>query len=148
MLEISIVSTIKKRGRIMIKLTFKYFVNYKYLIFFITCFSIITFTLNLFIPYLSGKFIDILVLNANVSIVKKTAIKIFIILICITILKFVTHIFIAVVSINCGARLNFDIVNHLKKVDYLFIKQQSSTYLSKRINSDSNEIIAFVLNNI
>jgi ABC-type multidrug transport system fused ATPase/permease subunit len=44
--------------------------------------------------------------------------------------------------------LNLSVLNHVSKLPILYFKDIDTTYLNQRINSDSNTLVSFILNNI
>lgn len=99
-------------------------------------------------PYLSGKIIDFIQLEKNSNKVF-FLIGLFLILSLINIIiSFFKNKLLIQFKSKASFNLNCDILDHIKKINILETKKYSSTYLTERINNDSNTLISYFIDNI
>ena len=131
----------------MIKYIKTYFLKYKKHIISLSILITISGIISLFMPTFVGKFIDLLVYQNDMYLVKVN-ICIFVILSLVNIINsYLTSITIAKVQTKLSFSINFDIIEHLKRISYLKVISYDPVYLNRRINTDSNILITFFLNN-
>lgn len=131
----------------MIKYIKTYFLKYKKHIISLSILITISGIISLFMPTFVGKFIDLLVYQNDMYLVKVN-ICIFVILSLVNIINsYLTSITIAKVQTKLSFSINCDIIEHLKRISYLKVISYDPVYLNRRINTDSNILITFFLNN-
>ncbi len=131
----------------MFKFIIFYGLKYKYSYIILLLLNIMLLVLNMYLPFYSGEFIDSLISSSSVDNIKNMSMVILFIMLCITFISIITNILSARLNINIAFLINFNVIEHIKKIDYLFIKQNSSSYLNQRVNEDSNEVSNFVISN-
>ncbi|MGG7190609.1 ATP-binding cassette domain-containing protein [Clostridium paraputrificum] len=125
----------------------KYFDKFIKYIILLSILIIISWIISLIMPSLVGKFIDLLVYENNINYVKKY-IYVFIIFSLINIFNsYIVNIFTIKIQTKMCFSINFDIIEHLKKIPFLKIVKYDPIYLTQRITTDSNILISFFLNN-
>ena len=104
--------------------------------------------IRLFITYLFGYFIDSVILKGKFYIIHRFA---FLLTLLILIEVFATY-FNGVISsklkANISYEVNFDVIEHIKRLPIEFVQENNAIYLSERINADSNVITNFVVDNL
>ncbi len=108
-----------------------------------TIFSIVT-------PYFAGKYFDIVLTISTDNLSKLYNFLGILILLWVaeTINSFILNLHIAKLQNRIVLDFNISVLSHVKKLPILFFKNLDATYLNQRINSDSNTLIAYVLNTI
>ena len=114
-------------------------------IFFILFFVLLESFFSIYIPNLTGNFIDFLIIeNSNyLSSLVKFCTIFFIASICSIIINYYIGLNIIKINTSLGYDLNRRIIQHLHAVSYDEIKNYDAVYLTQRINNDANQIIAF-----
>lgn len=131
----------------MLKFIKKYFVKFTKHIFILSILLIISWCISILLPSITGKFIDTLVYKNNIIVVKRY-ILLFIIISFINILNsYIVNILTIKIQTKMSFNVNFEIIEHLKKIPFLKIIKYDHIYLNQRINTDSNILISFFLNN-
>lgn len=122
-----------------------YFVKYKWRIVLFIMISLITSISKLFIPYLSGKFIDQLITNPT----KETIFTFSKIYFFIAIFQIIFSYIITIMSVKLNTEMSFslnkNLISHLQKIPSISLESQNTTYLNQRVNVDSNNLINFWL---
>lgn len=130
------------------KLVNKYIFKYKFSLLMYLLFNIIAWIVSIFSPYLTGKYIDVLVEARSIeAIVNFTKIILFISILSIMSSFVVSYLYVKIQT-KAMVDLNFYVLNHVIKLPILYFKDVNSTYLTQRTNADSNTIISFVLGNM
>lgn len=123
----------------------KYIYEYKFMFYIYVIINIVSSTIGLYIPIITGKFIDNLSNKKDIDLmIIHCTIFIFLNVISI-VLGFISNYIYTKVQASAGYNLNVDVLNHLKKVSVLNFFNIDSTYLTQRINNDSNSIIIFCI---
>jgi len=133
----------------MIKFIMEYFGIKKSssIVLFILC-NICVMIFDVIIAYISGSFVDLIVVGTQVDIILKYSIK----MIACYLLMIATTYGYQVLSNRLREELCFNItakiIAHFQKITILKIKKYDSAYLTERIFSDSADIVGFALDNI
>ena len=132
----------------MIKFCSKYVFQYKieYGIYFLLC--IILCGLNTFIPAAMGQFINMFNVETTYSAMLKFIFLLLLLYVGKEIVCYVNKILYIRIQTNAAFSLNFEIVNHLKKVSPLVIGRTDLSYLSQRINNDANDVLIFFISSL
>ena len=131
----------------MIKYIKKYFSKFKKTIIFLSILIIVSGIISLIIPSFIGKFIDLLIYEDDIKIIRKK-IYIFSVLLIVNIINsYLVSIVTAKIQTRLCFSISFDIIEHLKKIPYLEIIKYDPLYLNRRINTDSNVLVLFFLDN-
>ena len=132
----------------MIKFCSKYVFQYKieYGIYFLL--GIILCGLNTFIPAAMGQFINMFNVETTYSAMLKFIFLLLLLYVGKEIVCYVNKILYIRIQTNAAFSLNFEIVNHLKKVSPLVIGRTDLSYLSQRINNDANDVLIFFISSL
>lgn len=122
-----------------------YFIEYKWKIVVYVLISLIASTFTLFMPYISGKFIDQLILNPT----RETIYYFSLIYLIIVVLQIVLSYIISIIGVKLNTEISFSlneaIISHLQKIPLIILDGQDIAYLNQRVNADSNSLISFCL---
>ena len=129
----------------MIKFVFKYLDGYKLEFLLVILCALTTSVADLAMPYLSAKFIDEVLVTRNVE-----RLYFFIAaLLVINLLAILSNWFFIIRSTIMRVKLTKDVTEnlmcHVQHLDSKFLIETDMIYLSKRINTDSDDVLAFVL---
>lgn len=129
------------------KLASKYILKYtKYTVLF-GIFTLILWISSLIFPEITGILIDALVISKNINKVEKL-IEILLVLGLIEILlTYLQNIISIKLKTKAGFDLNYFVLEHVKRLPLDYFRKVNTTYLNQRINTDSNAIISFVIDN-
>lgn len=103
---------------------------------------------SIFVPYITGKFIDSLVKGEGVSCVYKFCSLLVLLSCCKIICNYFSKIIYTKIHTLMAYNLNVDILNHLKKLPLSYFKNANVVYLNQRINSDANSVMSFALSSV
>lgn len=124
----------------------KFFSENKILLFIYILFTMIISFLSVSIPYVMGKFIDILSFNSSITLIYKYCVLFFVINIIKIFFEYIKSLLYIKVQMNTAFNINSYVVNYIKKLPMTFFKDIDISYLNQRINSDSNSIVMFTIN--
>lgn len=124
----------------------KFFSNNKILLLIYIVFTMLISFLSISIPYIMGKFIDILTLNNSIIFIYKYCTLFFIINIIKIIFEYIKSLLYIKIQMTTAFNINSYIINYIKKLPMSFFKNTDISYLNQRINSDSNSIVMFTIN--
>ena len=132
----------------MIKFVLKYLDGYKFEFSLIVFCAMMNSIADLSMPYLSSKFIDEVLVTRNVE-----GLYFFVVmLILINILAVISNWFFVIRSTIIRAKLTNNVAENLmrrvQKLKSEFLIETDMIYLSKRISTDSDDLIAFILGSI
>lgn len=109
--------------------------------------SLIGFILGVIQPYLSGNFIDLLISKPDMKIIIQFSILLMSIGLSSIVVSYISKTFIIKFQTQISFDVNIHLVQHMQKVPLLKLLKYNPAYLNSRINSDSNELVAFFLSN-
>lgn len=122
-----------------------YFIEYKWKILVYVLISLIASAFTLFMPYISGKFIDQLILNPT----RETIYYFSLIYLIIVVLQIILSYIISIIGVKLNTEISFSlneaIISHLQKIPLIILDGQDIAYLNQRVNADSNSLINFCL---
>ncbi len=125
----------------------KYLKNYKLILLFFIILCCAAWILSLSIPYITGKFIDILVnvrtKSGIVTFIKVLA-AVFVLDILISSIKSIVD---ARLKNSVSFDLNYSVLEHIKRLPYSYFRGINTGYLTQRIHSDSFSTVFFVIEN-
>ncbi|MDW2800887.1 ABC transporter ATP-binding protein [Clostridium boliviensis] len=131
----------------MIKFSIKYILRH-YLSFVILMFFVIVKSiLAVVAPYLSGIFIDQLIVQPSMKTIYGFAIIYALLALTQIITLYISTILHTYIYANASISLTFDVVEHMRKLPLCFYTNKDITYFTHRIQGDSNALITFVLTN-
>ncbi|MFA9375883.1 MAG: ATP-binding cassette domain-containing protein [Lachnotalea sp.] len=114
---------------------------------FLAVLSIMASIIAVFSPYFNGIYIDFLIGNPSINNIVLFAL--FIIIVGLLGI-FISYIF-SILNSKLKNTLTFDLesnmITHLQKVSFLFIKQYDYNYLNRRIYDDTSSLMSFFLDN-
>lgn len=130
------------------KLTSKYIKKYKIIVLFYLVISLILSILGVISPYISGSFIDNLILYPSPDIIYKfTAIYI-----CIAFMQIIFSYISTMLTVKIQNKMIFDfnkdMVCKIHRLPLLFLDSQNVVYLNQRIKSDCTTLILFCLTSL
>jgi ABC-type bacteriocin/lantibiotic exporter with double-glycine peptidase domain len=129
------------------KLVRQYLNKYRLSVGIFVSLCILSWISSLIVPFITGKYIDILVNTRN----KDTIILFIKILAIILIIDIVASYFknlcLVKLKTNISFDLNYNILEHVKRLPLHYFHSTNTTYLNQRINSDSCNITNFILDN-
>lgn len=130
------------------KIAKEYILMYKFQFAMYFFLSIIASVISIIMPYLSGEFIDNLILSKNRMVLGKyCAIFMF-----FTIWKITVGYWLSILYVKMQARMayrfNMEVIKHIQDCSITYIKKQNITYLNNKVNNDCNAIIIYCLNTI
>lgn len=97
-------------------------------------------------PYVSGHFIDYLIMANDIKMLYPYCIIFFLIAIIAQILGYFVNRYYIKIQTKMGYELNYDIIQHVQHLPVSFLKKQNMAYLNQRINNDSNQVVTFCIN--
>lgn len=113
---------------------------------FLLIISVIGTLISIFIPYMSGMFIDMLVINPRMIVIYQYCV-LFMVIMLITI--FIGYLN-SVINIKVQNKMCYDflktIISYLYLGNYAELKRMNVAYMVQRINQDVNCIVSFYLN--
>ena len=125
----------------------KYILVNKFLFFILASSQIFMIGTFLIFPYIIAYYIDNALVAHNKDIIQNIVIWL---LFCSILNKTSTYLF-TIFSTKLQSisyiTLNLDIITHIQRLPLKYFYNVDTTYLNKRINDDSEEIIAFLINN-
>ncbi|MFT8351016.1 ABC transporter transmembrane domain-containing protein [Clostridium saccharoperbutylacetonicum] len=132
----------------MFKMIYKY-INSQFRFFFIIIISSIIINItSIVIPYITGKYIDTLILNKNIeNIYYYTSLYVICIVIAI-LLSYINSMIMVKFKNNIILNFTDEILEHIKKLPISFFYKIDAVYLNDRINSDCNDITSFIIDSI
>lgn len=111
-------------------------------------FSIISWIISIALPYITGKYIDSLIDFQGSQTIFNFTMGIFSIGMLGIVSSFISNYSYVKLQTKSAIDLNLSVLNHVSKLPILYFKDIDTTYLNQRINSDSNTLVSFILNNI
>lgn len=103
---------------------------------------------SLVLPYMNGRFLDLLIATINVDFLIKYALLIIGIGVLSIIVTYIYSVLNIKVKNNISFEINLDIINHLHKIELRKFENYNITYLTQRISDDSTTITGFFFDNI
>lgn len=122
-----------------------YFITYKCLYTMYIFLCIIISIKSLVLPYITGNFIDFLIVKQNTDIIVNYCILFIIITLVGLIVGYISDRLYVKLQTIVSFELNKDILAHLQKVRYTFFVQKDISSLNQRINNDSNAVVTFCI---
>lgn len=109
--------------------------------------SVVALILYITIPHITGKYVDLLIQVKSKSSIITLIITLSTVLLLDIIVSFSKNIIEARLKNKLAFELNFDIVEHLKRMPLSYFGGVNTAYLTKRIYSDAYNVSGFVLEN-
>jgi ABC-type bacteriocin/lantibiotic exporter with double-glycine peptidase domain len=131
-----------------IKNTTRYILKYKLLVtlFFIS--SAVIWLTNIFVPLVSGKYIDLLIRVQKINIIYEFSVILIIFYIVKITMNFTCKIVRTKLETMAVFDLRYDAIEHVKKLPLLYFKNYNSAYQNQQISEDCNTTIRFVISNL
>ncbi|MCL1935486.1 MAG: ABC transporter ATP-binding protein/permease [Defluviitaleaceae bacterium] len=114
------------------------FVIYIILVFSVTCMSVV-------FPYVIGTFIDILTRGAHFDDILNFSIVIASLNLLKIIIQYIITVLYTNIRLNASHALNKSIIIHIQNLSLSYSNDKDNTYLTQRINNDSNNLIVFCI---
>lgn len=128
------------------KYGWQYLTRHKlYLTTFVILNLIISF-ISILMPFITGKYIDFLVLKKDIKTIYYFSFIILIIGLSNIIISYISNIILVKLQTMSAFDLNYTLLKYVKKLPLLYFTNVDPVYLNQRLNSDSNTLINFVLN--
>ncbi len=102
--------------------------------------------LNISKTLYTGRYIDFLTNELSVTGLYRFVIILFVLGILGIIFNFLNAYYMAKIQTDIAFKINYDVLDYVKKLPLSFFDGKDSFYLNQRINSDSNVIVAFLMN--
>lgn len=131
----------------MIKYIKKYFRKYALMVVVYSCLMLISWGISVFLPSIVGSFIDVLVYNDSVQAIRQRIIMFMGVSVVSIINAYFVNMFSVKLQTKMGVSMSFDITEHLKKIPFLKIIKYDAILLNQKINTDTNILVNFFLNN-
>ncbi|WP_346867178.1 ABC transporter ATP-binding protein [Clostridium sp. UBA1353] len=141
-----LINTSNKFG--MYKYVFKYLKTYKFKIIIMLALSIFVSIISIIDPYIVSVYMDTLIYNIENLNIQEFVLVIVILNLLDLILKYISNIIMVIVSNKAVFNMIYDIFEHIKRLSIEYLRSKDMVYLNQRVNTDCNEIIMFVINNI
>ena len=103
---------------------------------------------NISIPYLTGKYIDYVFVYRTKYRVFQFVFVLALFFIVSIVSYYIKSILYAKITANLTFYLISRVFRHIKKLSILYFKNINSSYLNDRINSDCNDIVNFLMDNL
>lgn len=111
-------------------------------------FTIITMVLSIGSPYVTGKFIDFLVLGQDLSVFYKYIIVLVVLWLGDIVITYFKSLLDAKLNVIVMYNMNLSAIEYAKKIQYNFFIHTDSAYLNQRLHQDSNVLANYILNGI
>ena len=131
----------------MFKFIWNYLKNYKRESLVIIICSVLTAVVDLSAPYLTGEFIDKIVVSGDYNLFYKFILLLMSISLLTILVQWLSTILSAKMRTKIANRLVEDMINTVHSLRGEFIFNTDMIYLSKRIEADSNGIVCFAVDN-
>lgn len=130
----------------MLKFVFEFIKKSK--TFYLLCFvSVISSVLGILLPYINGKFVDVLIVNNNIKVVYVWGFWLFVFGTLNVWISYIYNLKSQKYITNTIYSLNQNLISHVWQVGYKQISKYNMSYLMQRIYSDSNITVNFFINN-
>lgn len=110
--------------------------------------SIISRGIPILIPYITGRYIDAILIDTKSVIIYKFSLVFFIVIL----IQITSSYFFNIVVTKLKNNVSFSIINylieHIKRLPLSYFKDVNPNYLCQKINMDSNIITAFAIDNV
>lgn len=131
-----------------IKMIYKHINNNKFILYMFILTSIVNSIVTVTIPYLSGKYIDLLNTKLTLNNIYNFC-SIFILLVIISItLQFISNLLLVKIKTNTVFLLNLEVLEHIKRLPLSFFDKIDIVYLNQRINNDVITLVNFIFDNL
>lgn len=122
-----------------------YIIKYKSKLYMYIIIGLITSILGMMTSIIGGSFINQLIAINGKKYLLYYCVVFFIISILKIFLSIYSNYLYTIIQTKVSFELNKDVLNHLRKVSMLKLKDIDTVYLSQRVNNDSNHLIIFFL---
>lgn len=96
-------------------------------------------------PYLSGNFIDCLVVIQSSKMIYRYCILFILIAVFSQILGYLVNRLFTKLQTKLAFEFNKDMISHVQKLPLSYISKQDMAYLNQRINNDTNMLMTFCI---
>lgn len=131
----------------MFRFLYKYIRRNLFIISIVTFLSLSIWLISLLTPYINSMLIDYLAYRKNIRSIYKVIVAIIIMAIFNISFSYISNMLIIKIQSKMSYDINFDLLEHLKKINILDVTKYEPVYLTQRINDDSNNIVSFFINN-
>lgn len=108
--------------------------------------TLLSMSIGMVIPYLSGRYLDVL-LSKNITDIYNIVKNIVILIASSIVIGYVSNLIMIKLSIKSSFNFTFDIIKHIQKIPLDKLEKFDPLYLSQRISGDVSEIINFYIQN-
>lgn len=132
----------------MLKFCGKYVLQYKkeYITYIVV--GVILCVLNTILPAAIGQFINLFESEVSYSGMINFLILLFGLYVVKEIISYLSKMLYIRIQTNAAFSLNFELIEHLKRVSPIWIERTDLSYLSQRINNDANDILIFFISSV
>lgn len=128
------------------KMIVPYFRQYKYRVLIYILLCIVASGCTLVVPYITGGFIDDLLVCKTYDVLVKYCNMLLVFFIVSTILNIICNILYTQLQMQMGYQFNKKVILHVQNIERRWLENIGAAYLSQQINNDTNELIIFSLN--
>ncbi len=114
---------------------------------FLTLINIFVTAIGVLLPYLNGKFIDLLTLRVRYNIILEMCLFILAIGLASVILFYIKQILEAGIRLKSAYSIKLKVVEQVRKIPILIYKKFNPSYLNHRTEQDISDIVAFIIAN-
>lgn len=123
----------------------KYVIKYQMKLFLYTFFCLCTGLISIYTPILTGDLFDAMISGEDSNALGRFIFIFSTICIINLLLGFLTNLLYINLQTRMGYEYNRDVIKHLHLCPVSFYKNKDITYLTQRINSDTNSVVIFFL---
>lgn len=114
---------------------------------FLTLINIFVIAMGVLLPYLNGKFIDLLTLRERYRVILEMCMLILVIGLASVLLYYIKQILEASIRLKSAYSIKLEVVEHIRKIPILIYKKFNPSYLNQRTEQDISDIVAFIIAN-
>jgi len=108
--------------------------------------TLLTTLISIASPYITGNFLDNLILDASIEVVIMFCVIFGTLNISSVVINYISSLLYIKVQTSMIFGLNHSMIKHVQNLSLSFINKNDSAYLAQRVNNDSSEIILFCMN--
>ncbi|AEY67196.1 ABC transporter ATP-binding protein [Clostridium sp. BNL1100] len=113
----------------------------------LTLINIVATIISVLLPYLNGKFIDVLSARVGYNVILQMCLFILVIGLVNVLLFYVKQILDVNVRLKSSYSIKIEVVEHIRKIPILIYKKFNPSYLNHRTEQDINDIVTFIISN-
>lgn len=123
----------------------KYLKKHRLIITLFMTLTIISAVISLFIPYISGSFIDYLVTSSELTQLYRFCYIFALLSIGGIILGFCINRLLTIIQIKISYEIERDLIQHIQHLSLSFLDKMNTAYMTQRITADANSLTTFYI---